>query len=108
MTIIEAIAKKYGIPEDSIYQKSKKRKVSEPRMLAIAMLVSSGEFKQKDMVPMFNLKPPAVSLAISSVRCLVRYNHDFRSKVVEILVLISDCKEHREHVIEQLMSLRTR
>ena len=108
MTTTEAIAKKYNISESELYQKSKKRYIAEPRMLAIAMLVSSGEFRQKDMSEKFNLKPCTVSLAINKVRCLVRYNHDFRTKVVEILIEISDCKEHRQHVVEQLLAMPER
>ena len=105
MNIPGAVSHEYGISEQDLHQKSKKRKITEPRMITIALIVATGQAQQKDMATEFNLESATICHAVNTVRSMVRLNAKFRGRIVAILTNLSDSKPYRESIMERLLSV---
>lgn len=76
--ILRAVADEFGISVFELYKKTRARRCSQPRSVAIALLCRY--HTPKEMSIRFNLTQASVSIAKKRVTEMEKYNKDFRKK----------------------------
>jgi chromosomal replication initiation ATPase DnaA len=82
--IVNIVEDKYGLPRGSVYKKTKKREIAEPRQISMILIDHTTEMTVRKIGSLFELDHSAVSSAKKAIRNFYETNAVVRNTFTEI------------------------
>ena len=103
--IIQEVANAYNLPVEALYEHTRKRTISEPRMVAIAVLKISIDVSNFDLGEEFGITGATVVHARKTVKNLYLINKSFRVKFDSILAGLFIWESDRQMISQSIINL---
>lgn len=86
--VIKEVSKYYGLWEEQIKAKTRKREIVKPRQIAMYLIHKFSTYPLQQIGSIFNLNHATVIHAIKSVRNDIQTDKDFKKEVDDLIAIL--------------------
>lgn len=102
--ILKEVAGYYDMPIESLYEHTRRRAISEPRMITLTICKYALSLTNDDLAFDFKITSASVVHARKTIRNLYLTDKAFKSKIDSILVRLFIWRSDRERIIGQILN----